>query len=181
METKKRSLFVNALIYGLLLSVCLIILSILLYVLDVNPFIFPLSIVVIVVNLALMILFMIWGTKKYRDTYFEGKLNFGKRFLSTVIIVLVGAIIVAIFSFVFNGYFDPDTFQSNFMELIDWMEGKGVPEGQIDKTLAKLDLYTTKPYRMLMDGWQNLILPVIISLIVAAFIKPQKRTDEEIH
>ena len=178
METKPRSLFMNAVIYGLIFAASSIVISILTYVLDINALMFPMSIIIIVITLFLLVLFMVMATKGYRDKIAGGKLPFGQRFVSTLVVGLVGLIITSVFSYLFVGIFDPDTFQHNFMELIDWMESKGVPSDQIDKQLEKLDQYTKEPIKILVDSWKNLIGPVVIGLIVAAVIRTEKKTDE---
>jgi len=178
METKSRSLVMNAVIYGLIFAACSIVLTIITYVLGINTMMFPTSIIFIVITLALLVVFMIMATKGYRDKFADGKLPFGQRLLSTVVVGVVGIIITSLFSYLFVGIFDPETFQLNYTELIEWMENKGVASEQIDKQWKKLDAYTENPIKMLIDGWQNLIGPIVIGLIVAAVIRTEKKVDE---
>ncbi len=175
METKSRSLFNNALIYGLLTAGISIVFSILAYILDV-PFKSPIMYFSFIILLA----GIIYGTLQYRNTYLGGYISFGKAFLSGFIIVMVAAIVAALYSYVFLTFIDPAYLEKIIVQSMEETEAKmiekGLSEDQMGPALEMTRKFMSPAIMSVFSVLGSALFGAILSLLSAAFLKKEDKT-----
>jgi len=175
METQPRSLFNNALIYGLLTAAFSIVFSILTYILDL-PYKSPIMYFSFVILLA----GIIYGTSQYRNNYLGGYISFGKAFLSGFIIVLVSAFATSLYTFIFFTYIDPAYLEKIITQAMDETEtkmiAKGLTNDQIEPALAMTRKFMSPGMMSAFSILGSALFGAILSLIAAAFLKKEDKS-----
>ena len=175
METKPRSLFNNALIYGLLTAVVSIVFSILAYILDI-PYKSPIMYFSFIILLA----GIIYGTLQFRNVYSAGYISFGKAFLSGFIIVMVAAVATSIFTYVFLTFIDPAYLEKIISQAMAETESKmlekGLSDEQMEPALAMTRKFMSPGIMSLFSILGNAIFGAILALISAAFLKKEDKS-----
>jgi hypothetical protein len=175
METNKKSLVVNAIIYGCILGGIYVVISLLYYIFSVNVLSIGFSILSTLITFGILVVFMILGANAYRDKSLDGKINYGLAFLSCLIIGFIGFIISGIYSYVFYKYFDPQMLvqmHDRAMEMIQ--NNPGIPPERMDKMMNRLDKNLSTSGMILSSLKMAVIGSVIFALIVSLFIKKEK-------
>ncbi len=173
MEIKKKSLLTNALSYGIIAGVILILIGVLYYILDVNIFQFTMMAVSFLVNFGIIIVLMVIGIKAYRDKSLGGKIDYAKSFLSGLLICTFAMVLSGLFNFVFYNYFDPDYMPKMLDNMVEMFENLNMSEEQIDLAIARSEK-NMKPINQLISTlYTGPIAGVILSLIVSIFIKKE--------
>ena len=168
MEKTKKSLFANALNYGLITGAILILVGILYYVFSVNIFHLLFSLINFVITFGLLIVIMVLGMKAYRDKTLDGKINYGNCFFTGLIICFVAMIMSSLFNFIFYTYFDPEYMPKMIDNMYDMLENMKVPENKIEETIARAEK-NLKPINqlkntLLFGGIASVVLSLIISI-----------------
>jgi Protein of unknown function (DUF4199) len=175
METKPRSLFNNALIYGLITAAISIVFSILMYIMDV-PYKSP----VMYFSFVILLAGIIYGTLQYRNTYLGGYITFSKAFLSGFIIVMVAAIIAAIYSYVFLTFIDPSYLERIIAQALEETETKmleqGLSDEQIEPGLAMTRKFMSPAMMSVFSVLGSALFGAILSLLSAAFLKKEDKS-----
>jgi hypothetical protein len=179
METKKKSLFVNALVYGLILGAVYIVLSLIYYVFDVNVFKISTSILMIVINIALLIIIMLLGTNAYRDKALGGKISYLTSLLTCAIIGFIAFIVSGIYSYIFYRYFEPQLLAQMHMRLIEMYQNMpNLSDSQLEKITQKMDKGFTPAGMFISTLKMAVIGSVVIGAVVALFVKREKEGIE---
>jgi hypothetical protein len=170
MEPKPRTLFGNALIYGLLTAAISIVFSVLTYILDV-PFKSPVMYFSVVILLA----GIIYGTFQYRNIYLAGYIDFGKAFVSGFLIVLVASLITSIYTYIFFTLIDPafheKIVQQSLEEAEAKMAEKGLSADQMESAFSVQRKFMSPLVMTIFSFLGSLVMGAILSLIAAVFIK----------
>ncbi|PTN09760.1 DUF4199 domain-containing protein [Mangrovibacterium marinum] len=128
-------------------------------------------------NLGILIFFLLFCTKKYRDNLLNGTITFGQAFIYGLMIVVFSSIITGLFQYILNRYIDPDYAQRMINAIQEktyqFMLNNGVPEDQIDQAMVKFDTQTVQtPLQALTDSLKSgVLLGSIISLITSLIVK----------
>jgi len=175
METEPRSLFNNALIYGLLTAVISIVFSVLTYILDV-----PMKNPVMYFSFVILLAGIIYGTLQYRNVSLGGNISFGKAFLSGFLIVLVASIVSSIYSYIFFTFIDPAYLERIIQQTLEQTEAKmlekGLSEEQMEPALAMTRKFMSPIMMSVMAVLSSAVFGAILSLIAAAFIKKEDKS-----
>ena len=167
MEEKKTSYGKMSLYYGLVVGGLIILLSLILYILDVGRESYLNSI-----QYLILLGGIIWGSKTYRDLYLDGNITYGKSFSVGFMVGLFASIVSSIYVFLFFKYFDPGM----ITEIINAAEQKlsadpNISDADIDMRMRYVEKFTTPVFISVMAFITNVFVSVIISLIVSIFIK----------
>lgn len=175
METRNQ-LFTAASKAGLIIGAVGIIVFILMYVSGFKPVGFMLPILILIVSVSINVLILVLMLKKFRESQ-DGLISFTNAFLFGFIALVLSAIVVAVFNYVFINYFDPDYMKQIMQSQKDWMEnylsGKASEE-QIQAALDGIDQQAANAGSILqaLKGFGgNVIFGGIIALIVGAVMK----------
>lgn len=177
METKPRSLFNNALIYGLLTAALSIAFSIVTYALDV-PFKSP----IMYLSFIFLLAGIVYGTMQYRDKTLGGYISFGKAFQSAFLILVIAVVLTTIYSYIFMTIIDPSFVEKIAEQALEKAEtdmiSKGISEDQMGPALEMTKKFLTPGMMTIMGLLSNLVFGAILSLISAAFTKKENKSFE---
>ena len=175
METKPRSLFNNALIYGFITAIASIVFSILTYILDV-----PSKSPVMYFSFVILLAGLIYGTLQYRNINLGGNISFGQAFLSGFMIVLAASVITSIYSYIFLTFIDHAYLERIIQQTMDQsetkMSEKGLSQEQIDSALAITRKFMNPVIMSIMAVLSSAFFGAILSLIAAAFLKKEDKS-----
>jgi len=163
--------------YGALIGAAQVVLLILFYILGISPLQPGVSIINLVIVLAINILLLRAGVRKYRESILEGKIDFLKAFLLGLLTLIVGGIISGAFSYWFYNAFEPDLMMKYAAEMIDSLADK-VPEAQLEMMEERI-MRNLTPARQLRQTLINIpVSSIILSVLVALFIKKDTTLPE---
>jgi len=178
---KKPTLLQHTLMYGAILGIVSIIMSLIMYIAGYMPINLKRIMLTAVISIAITIIFVSAGMKSYRDKVLEGNISYGQAFVAGLLIVIFSAVLINIYNLIFNLVIDPD-YMNRVMEATrnwtyDMMNNMGAPEGQIEDAMERFDRQQANMSHLktLMQGiiW-SVVFGAIISLIVAAFVKKSR-------
>jgi hypothetical protein len=179
MEKAKTDIWQHTMTYGAILGISITILAIIFYILDILKYNIFISIVIWLINLALTVIFVVIGTKNYRDKILGGYIDFGKAFLIGLLIVVFSSLITTLYNILLNTIIDPTYFERTMEAVKEWMGNfmynKGISEEQIDQALEQIDSKEMPSVvSMIFSGIaSSAIGGAILSLITAAILKKE--------
>jgi hypothetical protein len=173
----KASLLKNALTYGVIAGIVLIIYSVILYILDLT-FVKPVLLGQ-VVGTVFVIVMMLLGTKNLRDKMMHGSISYGKAFLSAFLIGFVALIISLLFSNLLSYVIDPGLQQKGMDYMAEkWMSSGRFSEEQIDLMIEQQKTMGSKPGLIILGQAFALLFMAIISAVAALITAAiQKKED----
>jgi ethanolamine transporter EutH len=167
----------NSTLYGLILGGVTVAYSMITYVLGINLLNTAFSIFNFVFSLTLIGFFIFLGTKTYRDKFSEGYITYGKSLLSCLLIGIVSAVVLGIYTFVFFKTIDPAYFDSMINEFMTKIEANPqIPAETVDMIYGKMVEQFHKPaiYQALQSLAFSAISAGILGLIIGAFTKKER-------
>jgi len=171
MTNQKNSQLQSALMSGIILGVALIIFSLILYVVGINPVekkIWGLP------SILILIAGIVYGTLKYRNDTLGGSISYGQALGTGVLIALFAGVLNSIYSYVFMTIIDPAFIDQIKMIAEEGMIEKGMSDDQIERTMEVAGWAYSPWYLTVMGVVGNVFYGFIISLISSAFIKKEK-------
>jgi hypothetical protein len=169
MEKKNPSILVNALTWGVIIGLVMIVYSVILYMLNqtFNQALGYAGVILIIAGLAVAMI-------NYRDKVLDGILPFGKAFGFGVLIIIVAALLVSIYTYLLYTVIDTGLNEKLLEFTTERMLKRGIPEAQLDLALERAEKFQ-KPVPMAISGLITYILGgVVLSLIVAAIFKKEE-------
>jgi len=138
-----------------------------------------------ILQLALMAFLLVYYTKRYRDTMFNGRITFGQAFSFGVMLVVFSSLISSLYSFILNKYIDPD-YMHRVMTMIQdktyqMLSNSGMSQDQIDAQMIKIEEKgIPSPIETLVSSLEGgLIGGAIMSLISSAIVKKNAKGGED--
>jgi hypothetical protein len=177
MKLNFNTIFKNALPYGLILGGIFIVLSLIMYIADVNMFSIWFSIVnFLVMMIALPVTMVILGTNNLRLKHMpEHRINYVEALLSCFIILFIGFFMSVLYSYIFNHWIDPEYMKHNIEKFTEMMQGYNVPQETIDEQAAKMESNMGIGKQIIFSAGICVVLSLIIALIVR---KKDKEVDK---
>src|SRR4030042_3461574 len=169
MEKKNPSVLVNALNWGVIIGLISIVYTVILYMLNqlFSQALGYAGIIIIIVGLSV-------AMKSYRDKVLDGILPFGKAFGFGMLIVVVVALLGAIFTYLLYAVIDTGLQEKALEFTTEKILKRGVPEEQLDMFLERAAKFQ-KPIPMAIMGFITSVLGgVVLSLIMAAIFKKEE-------
>jgi len=164
---------------GLTTGLILFVLGIIYYVIGIDFFSYLFMGINFVLTFGIVIVFMILGMKSYRDKVLDGKINYWKKLLVGALISLIALILSGLLGWVFFELVDPTYISGQMEEFMMRMEDMGLSEEQLDSMRENMDKSST-PMGQLMQNLKTMpIVALVISLIVAAFVKNDTTIDNK--
>lgn len=153
---------------GLILSMIGIVYTLALFFLDLST---NKSLDYLFIPIQLIVMFFL--IKSYRDNFMHGMITFGQATGAGVIIFVYYSIISAVFAYIFYSFID-----TGFMgKMIAMSEEAGLKKGysqeQIDLGMQFTKKIMTPVFISIMSIFINMFFGVVISLIVAAFVRKE--------
>ncbi len=171
MEEKVQAPFWKpALIYGVILGVVGILLSLVFYFLNVMTASWV-SWVSIVVSIAVLVYCLI----AYRNEYLGGFASFGQIFMMGLMIGIIASIISAAYTYVLYTVIDPDLVEKIRIAAEEKiMNNSRIPESMYDDIFEKMENRMSVNRMTIMALVAGPIVNAILSLIIAAFVKKEE-------
>ncbi len=167
--------------YGLVLGGIMIGIHLLSYALNIGK---PGSVVGIIVSLITLVIgavVMVKASVLYRDEVLGGYMKYGKAFVISFFVALVAVAIVAIYTYLFYAFFDPEYLEKLMLERINTIQNNP------NISLEDKEIYITqiesgfKPISTAIGFFiQKTILFLIVSLITAAIAKKKEVESSEL-
>jgi hypothetical protein len=167
----------NCLPYGLILGGILVVLSLLIYIADINMFSIWFGIVNFLVSVLLIpVTLVILGTNSLRIKLApERKINYWQALLSCFIILFIGYFISVLYSYIFTHWIDTEYISHNIDKFRQMMQGYNVPENKIDEQVTKIEEGMGIIKQIITSTGICIVLSFILALIVR---KKEKETDK---
>jgi len=141
------------------------------------------SFLILFLQLGILVYFLIYCTKKYRDVNLGGRITFGQAFVYALLIVVCSSIITGLYSYILNKYIDPDYTQRLITSMQEktyqFMANQGVPEDQIEEAMIKFE---EQPVQTPLETLKSAIMSgviggSIVSLITSLIVKKNSGGD----
>ena len=170
-ENVKAPFWKPALIYGLILGLVTVFLSLVFYFIGMSTESWT-NWVTFLVTLVLLVYLMI----QYRNTYLGGYATYGQIFLMVLVSAgVVSTIIGTLYQYLFFTVIDPGMVeQIKIIAEERVMSNSRIPESMYDDILEKIEKRTTVAYMVKMSLIFGPVINAFIGLIVAAFLKKEK-------
>lgn len=142
------------------------------------------SFFILLFNLGILIVFLLYCSKKYRDNSLGGKITFGQAFVFGLMIVVFSSVITGLYQYILNQYIDPEYAKRMITAVQEktyqFMINHGVPDDQIDAAMIKFE---DQPIQTPLEALRNSLISgviggSIVSLITALIIKKNTNLDE---
>ena len=159
-----------ALINGIYMGLALIIVSLVLYLLDV-----PQDSYIQYISYLVMIVLTFVFVKQWRDQYNGGYLSYGGAFGHGFLVILFGSIISAIYTYVFFSFIAPDALAAMIEEAEQGLYERGMSDQEIEVAMQWTGMMM-KPWMMAI--WVivgGAIAGLIISAILSIFLKREPK------
>ncbi len=152
----------NGLIFGLIY----IVYSLIMYFLDLSlnktqGYIFLL--------LQIPIIFLM--LKYYRDGFFHGYIKYGQSVGAGVIIFLYYSVIVAVYTYVFYKFIDPDMVEKQLAMVEEMLINRGTPEAAIEAAMKIQKKILIPEIIAPMSIINNMFTGTVLTLLVSIFIR----------
>lgn len=164
--TPKTSLFKNGLIYGLYTSAALILMSLLLFALDIYRITW-----LSYLQYVILIAGIVMATIHYRDKINGGVISYGKAFSTGLFVGITVGVLMAVYLWLYYSYIHPTGLQE-MKELTEQMlYERGLNDEMIDAQMAMSSKMMKMPILNVMAMGGMIFWSVLISLITAAVLK----------
>lgn len=170
MDKQGNTMLKHSMNYGLIMGAVLIILSLITYLAGVVKPPFWVSLI----NYAIMVGIIVWGTKKYRDEVLEGAISYGNALGLGVLITLFAGVIVAVFTYIQITIIDPD-FVSKILAIAEEeLVKRGMSDDQIEMALDMQKKFMTPLFMIISSLFGMVLMGFLFSLITSIFLKKEK-------
>ena len=155
--------------YGLYFSAAMVVFSLLTYGLglDMKPIGQKLNWVVYLILLVVLIM----GIKFHRDSENGGFLSFGQAFKFGEGVTFIGAIISALYVYIYTAVLNPAIIDYSMEQAEEQMVESGVPESQIEMQLEMTEKFMSAPMFALFTFLGLMFFGTILTLIVSGIMK----------
>lgn len=168
MSTQEQSPVKNAMNYGAIIGIALIIISLLFYMMNDTASEIQGYLSYLVLGVGIYI-----GVKNHRDNELSGLMSYGKALGSGTLISFFASIIAAFYIYLFVKYFD----ESMIQIMLDMEENKlidaNMPDKEIKTSMNILKMVFTPIGLAIASVATYTLIGFIISLVTSAFLKKQ--------
>jgi hypothetical protein len=166
MTSQKISFWKNNMNFGAITGFAIIIVTVILYILNISQN-FTVSIIVYVIQITAIVI----GTRFLRDKIQNGNITYGRALGSGTMISIFASVIIAFYMFIFLKFIDPGELDKIFAMMEDNLYKQGLPEDQIDMALEMSKKFTTPFTIALGTVFSYGLWGFLFSLITSIFIK----------
>lgn len=165
---EKASVWKANLTSGLILGLIGVVYTLVLYFLDLT-----FNTVAGYVLLLVLIVTLYFLVKSYRDNYLHGYITYGQAVGAGVVIFLYFAIISAIFAYILYAVIDPELTTKQLAAIEETMLKRGMTQEVIDASMNMREKFLKPEIMALSSILGNMITGVIMSLLVAIFVRKE--------
>lgn len=172
METNQSGIFKSAAQAAGIIAAVMISLQLIVFVM--NPKGMVVGMVVGFISLILYIVGMVIYGKKYRSERPDGIINFGDMLIFLLFVSGVYTAIMIVYTFLYYKVIDPDYAQKAMENMQEMFDKMNAPQEAREAAMAKMKA-TSFGQTMMSAIYSNAILGIVVSLIVAAFLKKKDK------
>lgn len=161
--------------YGAVISIPMILMSVLIWVIDVNQ-----NKAIGWISILVYAITIYFAQKHFRDQQNDGLISYGKLYGNTILMILFTAIIMGIYSFIFYKLIAPEEITKMLDMVKISLYDQNLPEDQIKKAYEYNEKYIMTPISLsIMDVFSTVFQGALISLITSIFIKKKPDSFDE--
>ncbi len=157
--------------WGLILSGILVLISLMIYIFAIDPTSIGVSVLVQLISVVSITWIMAYASISYRNKFLDNKISFLRCLLAGLIVGIMANLVVSLYSYLFNAFFDPE-YAGKIMEMaIEKIESNpNIPDDMKSEIIAKM-ADVPSPLKQLgqtlmMYGIMNSVLALIATLFV---------------
>jgi hypothetical protein len=177
MKTNFTLILKNAWPYGLIMAAISIVLSLLMYIFNINMFTITfaiLSFLIFVIGVPVTMTILGCNNLRLKHTT-EHHITYLDAAVSCLVILLIGFLISNLYTYIFNNFIDPEYMKQQISKMTDMLQKYNLPQDKIDETITNTENRMGIGPMLL----NSLIFGVAISLIVSLFIRKKDKLDEK--
>lgn len=163
--------------YGLITGLILVVISVLIYALDLSAFNAVIGFALVIVNFGLTIFMMVIAANKMRDEDLNKKVSYLQVLIAGFVVVLIAMYLNAIYAYLQNGVIDPEYMPRKVDDFLLSMEGK-VPEEAMESMIEGFEDSMNAGKVLVKSLWISPIVALVLSAIVSIFIKKDKTIEQ---
>lgn len=175
MVGKQAASLKNAMNYGAVIGLILIIISVLFYM-----FSDSMSAVQTYIGYAVLIAGIVIGTKNYRDTVLGGYIDYGQCLGSGTLIAFFSAIIMAFYTYIFFTFIDASLIDILLEQIEEQMIENGSSDEEIEIAMSYTSKFMTPFWMSIGSVFSYTFWGFVFSLIISFFIKRKDESFESI-
>lgn len=165
-----KSRFSHAAMFGAAAAVCVIVLALIIYLLELHEATNYLSYAIAITLLCI-------GVKKWREQE-GGYLSFGGAYKHLILQSLVYSLIMTVWTVIFSVYIAPGMMEDRMLMEQAKMEDKGLPQEQIEVAMSFLKWMSQPAVLAVLVLFGGMIMFALIDLILAAIMKKDPPADQ---
>ena len=168
---KSKSVTMNALNYGIIVGFIMIVYSVILYSFNMSE-----NKILSFSSYIFLIIGMYYGSNKFRTLYSDGFLSFSKSFKSNFLIGLFASLLMVFWTFIFFQFIDTEMVTKIIEKAQEGMleRNPNMSEDEMNMGLKYVKMFTSPLMMSIMGLIYNLFFSVILSLIIAIFVKKEE-------
>ncbi|HOP04761.1 MAG TPA: DUF4199 domain-containing protein [Tenuifilaceae bacterium] len=175
MEEKSISSTKPAMTYGLILGLALIIMHVLQYVMDVYKPPFWVSLL----NYAIIVAVIVYGTIRYRDDSLGGNISYGKALGFGVLISLFASIVYGLYFFLLTSVIDKGYMDGVYTMIEETYIEMGMSDDQIETAMDMVKKFQNPVFMVLSSVFSFVMMGTVFSLITSIFLKKEAPIFDE--
>jgi len=162
----KPSVLNNAFKYGLYTSAAYIVVSLMLYILDLTTVTW-LNYVIYLIMIAGIVLAML----NYRNKLNGGFIQFGDAFLTGLYISIITALVMTLYGWIYMTYINPDAAEQTLRLAEERLLQRGYPDEVIEKQMSMARKMMNTPIAYIISIIWSVVIGAVVSVIAAAIVK----------
>jgi hypothetical protein len=123
------------------------------------------------IGYGLLILFMVMGTKNYRDHELGGFISYGSALGTGVLISICGGFLIAGWTVILFSFIDPEMVQRILDSTQEQMIQQGMPDAEVEKALDMARRFMTPTWLFLLSIAGSAFMGFLFSLFTSIFLK----------
>ena len=173
MENQANSQLKQSLIYGGILGLVVIVVSVIAYMLG-----FVDNKNIQWINYAVQIAISFLGLKNYRDQHLRGYISYGNSLGTGFLIGMIGGVIGTAYFLVFINYIDTEFVARIIEKSQEQMAAKGISDDQIEMAIKYQQKFMSTPWMAVFAIFANALFSFIFSAIISIFVKKNNESFE---
>ncbi len=171
MDTRKF-----AMNYGAVLGSFLILVALFLWIADVDE---QQSIIPSVINNIVIILFLLYAIRQYRDNFNKGFISYSQSLKLGTSVAFFSSLIMAVYTFIYITYLSPDMLANilHATEQTVLQSNPEISEEELDLALEMTGKFLQPHWLMIMGVLGGTFMGFFYSLIISFFVKKDKMFD----
>jgi len=178
MKTTLTNIVKNSSVYGVLLGVVLIVISLFIYIFDINMFsIIGAILSFLILFLAIPITFVILSGNSLRKKYSpERQITYLDVLLNSTILLIIGFILSTIFSYILITLIAPGYLDHQVQLYMEMMSQYNLPDEEIEAGIERIQ----NQGNILRNIWVSAIASVVLGLLVSLVIRKKDKIEDKV-